>query len=113
VSTTPIRYERRLADGAVEVFGLADAAPAGQRRVFLTEVRDARGDAVTLTYDAVFRLVAVTDALGQVSTLQYGAPDDVRRLTGVTDPFGRTATFTYTAAGQLVNRTGFIGGRVV
>jgi YD repeat-containing protein len=81
----------------------------GQRRVFLTEVRDARGDAVTLTYDALFRLVAVTDALGQVSTLQYGAADDVRRLTGVTDPFGRTAAFSYTAAGQLAGITD-VGG---
>ena len=53
--------------------------------------------------------MAVTDALGQVSTLQYGAAEDVRRLTGVTDPFGRTATFAYTAAGQLASLTD-VGG---
>ena len=109
VSTTPIQLRAAAAGRRVEVFDLADSAPAGQRRVFLTEVRDARGDAVTLTYDVLFRLVAVTDALGQVSTLQYGAADDIRRLTGVTDPFGRTATFTYTAAGQLASVTD-VGG---
>ena len=45
---------------------IRDTAPPGQRRVFLTEVRDAQGSAVTLTYDAQYRLVALTDALGQV-----------------------------------------------
>ena len=105
----PIRYERRLAGGGVEVFAQADAAPAGQRRVFLTEVRDAQGQAVTLTYDAQYRLVALTDALGQVTTLSYDDAADPLRLTGVTDPFGRRASFTYTATGQLETLTDTLG----
>jgi RHS repeat-associated protein len=109
VSTDPIRYERRLADDSVEVFGLSDGAPAGQRRLFLTEVRDVRGQAVTLTYDAQFRLVALTDAVGQVTTLEYGWPDDPLLLTHITDPFGRTATLTYTPAGQLARITDVLG----
>jgi RHS repeat-associated protein len=108
-STDPIRYERELPDGSVEVFGLADAAPVGQRRVFLTQVRDPQGHAVTLTYDAQYRIVAITDALGQVSTVQYESAGDTRRITGFTDPFGRTATLTYHPAGQLASITD-VGG---
>ncbi|MCL4845398.1 MAG: hypothetical protein KJ066_02575 [Acidobacteria bacterium] len=109
VSADPIRYERRHPDGGVDIYALADAAPVGQRRVFLTEVRDARGHAATLTYDAAYRIVAITDALGQVSVLAYDAPEDPRRLTGVTDPFGRRATLTYTPTGQLAAITD-VGG---
>ena len=109
VSTTPIRYERRLADGGVEVYAVADPAPAGERRIFLSEVRDARGHAVSLTYDADYRLVALTDAIGQVSTLHYDASEAPRLVTGVTDPFSRTATFGYNATGQLTTITDTLG----
>jgi YD repeat-containing protein len=109
VSTAPIRYERRLPDGGVEVYGLPDAAPVGQRRVFLTEVRDPHGAALTLTYDAQYRLVALTDALGQVTTLTYGWGADPLKITVVTDPFGRTAQFSYTPDGQLASITDVLG----
>ena len=109
VSTTPIRYERQLADGGIEIYGVSDAAPAGERRVFLSEVRDARGHAVTLTYDADFRLVALTDALGQVTTLSYERAETPRQITRVTDPFGRAAAFAYNAASQLTAITDTIG----
>ncbi|MBL8139671.1 MAG: hypothetical protein JNM38_01070, partial [Acidobacteria bacterium] len=100
-STDPVRYERRLPDGGVEVYGLADTAPAGERRVFLTEIRDAAGLSAMLTYDSQYRLVAVTDALGQVSTLRYDLPADPLKITAFTDPFGRTATLQYSTRGQL------------
>jgi YD repeat-containing protein len=109
VSADPIQYERRMPDGTIEVYGLADAAPAGSRRVFLTAVRDAHGATVALTYDSQFRLVALTDALGQVTTLGYTHASDPLLITRVTDPFGRTATFTYTAAGQLATITDVMG----
>ena len=37
--------------------------------MFLTRIVDAQGNALTLTYDSSLRLVAVTDAMGQVTTL--------------------------------------------
>jgi RHS repeat-associated protein len=108
-STSPIRYERRLADGGVHVFGQADGAPAGQRRVFLTEIRDPQGHTLQFTYDSQLRLAALTDALGQVTTLSYEVGSDPLKVTKVTDPFGRFASFGYNASGRLESITDVIG----
>ena len=108
-STSPIQFERRLTDGSVEVYGQSDGGPVGHRRVFLTQLIDPQGQAVTLTYDAQMRLVALTDALGQVTTVAYEVPSDALKITSVTDPFGRRAMLTYTAAGQLASITDIIG----
>ena len=108
VSTTPIRYERQLGDGSVEVFGQPDGAATFPRKVFLTAVRDPQGNALTFTYDSTLRLVSVADALGQVTTLLYENGDPLR-ITRVTDPFGRTATFTYDGSGRLQSITDLLG----
>jgi len=110
VSPDPVRYERRLPDGTVEVFAQADR-PAGQpnRRIFLTEVIDPQGHAVTLTYDSSLRLVAIADALGQVTTLEYLDSAEPLRITRVTDPFGRAAVLTYDSAGRLATATDVAG----
>ena len=111
VSTTDTpRYERRLPDGTVEVFTLGDR-PASQpnRRIFLTEVIDPQGHSVDLTYDSSFRLVSVTDAIGQVTTFQYLDSAHPLRITKVTDPFGRYATMTYDALGRLATVTDAVG----
>jgi YD repeat-containing protein len=69
VSHDPPHYERRLVDGTVEVYELADrAASLPARRIFLTELIDPQGHTITYSYDSSFRLTAVTDALGQVTT---------------------------------------------
>jgi RHS repeat-associated protein len=109
VSTTPIRYERRLRDGATEVFALSDGVITAGRRVYLTDVIDPQGLALHLTYDAGLRLVAVTDATGLVTTLAYDLPSDPTKITQVTDPFGRFATLTYNPAGQLASITDVLG----
>jgi YD repeat-containing protein len=108
-STSPLRYERRLTDGTVEVYAQPDGGPAGQQRVFLTQIIDPRGQALTFTWDAQFRLVAVTDAIGQVTTLTYAHATDPLKITKVTDPFGRQAMLTYTPSGQLASITDVIG----
>jgi RHS repeat-associated protein len=108
-STSPIRYERRLLDGAVEVFAQPDGAATFPRRIFMTEWHDALGNAMTFTYDSSLRLVAVTDAIGQVTTLSYGLSSDPLKITQVTDPFGRSATFDYNYAGRLIRITDVIG----
>lgn len=106
-SSSPVRYEHRMADGSVEVFAQSDGAATAPRRVFLTEVRDPLNQSMTFTYDASLRLVAVTDALGQVSTIAYEDADPLK-ITKVTDPFGRFATFQYTG-GKLTRITDVIG----
>ena len=109
VSASPIRYERRLPDGTMEAFTASDAGPVGQRRIFLTQIVDPQGQAVTLTWDGQMRLVAISDAIGQVTTLSYADLANPLRITTITDPFGRTATFTYNVAGQLASITDVLG----
>jgi YD repeat-containing protein len=100
-SSAPIVYQRRLPDGSLEEFAQPEGSLVYPRKVFLTRLVDAAGNAVQFTYDASLRLVAVTDAIGQVTTLDYGLAEDALKVTRVTDPFGRYAQFEYTA-GRLV-----------
>jgi RHS repeat-associated protein len=110
VSHDPARYERRLRDGSVEVFTLADrAASLPARQIFLTEAIDPQGHTVSYTYDSSFRLVGVTDALGQVTTFAYEHGTDANLLTKVTDPFGRFATLGYDGQGRLNSITDAAG----
>ncbi len=50
----------------------------------------------------------MTDALGQVTTLDYSNADPLL-VTKVTDPFGRFATLTYDASGRLDSVTDMAG----
>jgi YD repeat-containing protein len=50
-------------------------------------------------------MVAITDAIGQVTTLAYAHGADPLLLTTVTDPFGRVASLGYDAAGRLASIT--------
>jgi RHS repeat-associated protein len=108
VNDSPVRYERRLADGSVEVYTVSDGAPVGQRRVLMSALTDPLGQTLSLTWDSQARLVAITDALGQVTTIAYEHADSLK-ITRITDPFGRFATFTYNAAGQLASITDVVG----
>ncbi len=100
-------YERRFPDGSKEIFSQPDGSRVS-RRVFLTEIVDPAGSAVKLTYDSNMRVVAVTDALAQVTTLSYEMPGDPLKITKVTDPFGRSATFWYDVQGHLTRVTDVI-----
>jgi RHS repeat-associated protein len=108
-SSSPIRYERQLSDGSKEIYSQPDAAGAFPRKVFLTSFADPMGNTVQLTYDQDFRLVALSDAIQQVTTLSYNDPSDPFRITSVTDPFGRSASFQYNWAGELSQITDVIG----
>ncbi len=79
------------------------------RRTFLTQLRDPQGQTLSFTYDAQLRLIAVTDAIGQVTALTYAHATDPLKITQVTDPFGRSATLAYDAAGRLAAVTDVIG----
>jgi RHS repeat-associated protein len=109
VEVSATDYERRAMDGSKMVFALAD--PSG--RLYLTQNVDRYGNAVTMTYDSNFRLVSVTDAIGQVTTLTYGSNTvgnaQFYLITKVTDPFGRYASFSYNSSNQLSQITDEIG----
>jgi YD repeat-containing protein len=92
-------------DGAKKIFGQSDGSVGTSRKIFLTQAIDPFGNAVALTYDAGLRLVAITDAIGQVTALTYGN----YKITRVTDPFGRFADFAYDSLGRLTNITDVIG----
>lgn len=110
VSHDPPHYERHLPDGTVEVFELADrAASLPARRIFLTEVVDPQGHATTYTYDSNFRVIAISDALGQVTEFEYTHSNNPDLLTKVIDPFGRFATLTYDGSGRLATVTDVAG----
>lgn len=109
VKTGTNLYEKRFPDGSKQIFSLSDGAAVYPRNIFMTQSVDAHGNALTYTYDASFRIVAVTDALGQVTTLTYGLSGDPLKITKVTDPFGRYTTLEYNGASQLWKITDTVG----
>ena len=109
-SVSPVRYERRLANGAIEVFEQADGAYTMPRRVFMTQSIDPQGNRLRFNYDSQLRLASVADAINQVTTLSYGHGTDKRKITKVTDPFGRSARLDYSGT-KLVGLTDTIGVR--
>ncbi len=109
VRTSPTSYELQSADGWKRVFSQSDGSTGTSRKIFLKKIIDPSGNAVELTYDNSFRIVALKDALGQVTTLAYTHPSDIYKITKVTDPFGRFATFDYDASARLIRITDAIG----
>jgi RHS repeat-associated protein len=97
-------FTRRMRDGSSEQFNLAVG-----NQFFMTAVVDRFGNKVSLHYDSQMRIVALSDAIGQVSTLTYGLASDPLKVTRITDPFGRSASFTYNASGQLSSITDTLG----
>jgi RHS repeat-associated protein len=109
IRTSANSYEMISRDGSRKIFGKSDEGIA-TRRCFLTQIIDPMGNKVTLTYDDDnMRIVAITDAIGQVTKLEYGNAADIFKITKVTDPFGRSATFEYNLSNQLVKITDVIG----
>ena len=93
VRTTDGDYERRLADGTIEIF---DEFYLG--KVWLGKIRHPNGSETDYIYDRTqthFRLGQIKDADGQISTFHYEAPGWRHLITKITDPLGRTAVFGY------------------
>jgi YD repeat-containing protein len=108
-SASPVRYELRKADGSKQVFSHSDGSTASPRRVFLTQVVDSVGNALSLTYDNNHRLVQLTDAIGRNTTLQYNNAGNSLLITDIYDPFGRHAQIGYDASARLNSITDVIG----
>ena len=105
---TPIGYEMLSRDGTIKIFSHSHGSSGTERKIFLTQLIDPFGNTVSLTYDASRRIVAITDAIGQVTTISYEDPD-IHKITKVTDPFGRFATFKYDASNRLYKIIDVIG----
>ncbi len=111
VRTSASTYEKRFPNGSKQVFALSDGVTAAPRRIFMTHWVDPAGSAVAVGYDSTFRIITLTDALGQVTTISYELGNDPFKITKVTEPFqtGRYATFGYNSNGQLETITDEIG----
>jgi RHS repeat-associated protein len=107
--TTPNSYVLLFPDGSQNIFAQPTAVNGLSRNVFLTEVVDPQGNSVHISYDNQFRVIALTDAIGQVTVFSYTDAIDPLKITRVTDPFGRLATFQYDAQGMLSQITDCIG----
>ena len=83
-------FELRFPDDTVYVYQIPPGT--GSQQPFLTEIRDAHGQQVSLAYDSNVRLTTITDAQGLVTTLSYSA---FGLVTNVADPFGCNASFEY------------------
>jgi RHS repeat-associated protein len=108
-SDTPIIYRRFLPDGTVETYSQSDGATTYPRRIFLTQIADPAGNAVTLNYDNQLRLTSLTDATGRNTSFSYELPDNPLLVTRITDPFDRSAQIAYDTDGRLSQITDIIG----
>ncbi|NOQ78113.1 MAG: RHS repeat protein, partial [Gammaproteobacteria bacterium] len=104
VRVTSTNYERRMPDGSQYIYSASDGQQSYPRRIFLSQIRDAAGNAVTLHYDDQNRLIRLTDAIGQETLFDYKNADPLK-ITHVTDPFGRTADIHYDTSGRLISIT--------
>jgi len=110
-ATGAMTFERVYPDGSKEVFakddGVIVTGGTMQKKAFLTQIVDPSGNALTFGYDANLRMTTITDAVGQVTTIQYDPtalisdPAKFYRIANVVDPFGRTGNFTYDTSGRL------------
>lgn len=107
--TSSSSYDMELPDGSIYTFNLSQVNNGLSRRIFLTQIADPQGNALRIRYDARFRVISVTDSIGQATLLSYENSTDSRKITQVTDPFGRFATFNYDSQGRLVRIVDSIG----
>jgi RHS repeat-associated protein len=90
-------YTRTLPDGTVQKFNQADSSTP--KNIFMTQMIDPQGNSVSITYDTHFRITAITDSLGQVTTITYltnsGTGANLYKIATITDPFSRSINLTY------------------
>ncbi|HJQ56663.1 MAG TPA: peptidase C39, partial [Vineibacter sp.] len=109
VSQSPITYQRLKRDGGKEIYAQSDGSTGYPRNIFLSQVIDPQGNAVTLNYDGQRRLTSLTDATGRQTTFAYELSAQPLLVTKITDPFGRSAVLAYDGYGRLYSITDVIG----
>jgi YD repeat-containing protein len=108
-SQAPVTYQRQLPDGSIEVYAQSDGSTSYPRNVFLSQIIDPQGNALTLTYDSQMRLISLTDATGRQTTFTYGLSGEPLLVTQISDPFGRSANLAYDGSGRLSAITDVLG----
>jgi YD repeat-containing protein len=93
-------YELSFPDGSVYVYSIPGGTTSQQP--FLTAIRDAYGNTLSLAYNSNIQLTIITTASGDVFTLGYNSSGLV---TNVADAFGRNATFQYDTNKNLIQIT--------
>ena len=109
VSTAPVVYERRFANGGKEVYAASNGTASYPRRIFLSRIVDPQGNALSLEYDPSMRLTEVRDELGQATRFSYEEAANPLLVSRIIDPFGRTALFSYDGMGRLEAITDAVG----
>jgi RHS repeat-associated protein len=76
---------------------------------YLTSITDPNGNTVTLTLNPSqpLQITQITDAVGRSLNLSY---DSFNRITSITDPIGRTVQYSYNGQGTLATVTDPGGG---
>jgi RHS repeat-associated protein len=83
-------------DGRLDSYIARPSAGGGQPTLFyLNRSYAPSGQYIQFSYDAQYRLIGVTDTLGQVTTVGYELSTDPLKMTTITDPFGRQSLITY------------------
>jgi RHS repeat-associated protein len=107
VRTGTNSYEIRYPDGSKKIFDQPDNSVGTARKIFMSAVVDATGNAATIQFASPGKITSITDAIGQKTQFFYDLPMTNEFihpsvawvppfiLTRVVDPFGRTATFFY------------------
>jgi len=107
VRTGTNSYEIRYPDGSKQLFDQPDNSVGTARKIFMSAVVDAAGNAATVQFDQPGRIASITDAIGQKTRFFYERPLTNEFIhpsvawvppfivTRVVDPFGRTARFDY------------------
>jgi len=102
-------WQKQYPGGEVETFGQSD----GAGDFFLTQITDPQGNSLALNYDSHMRLVSLTDAIGQQTSISYVSNtvgnSEFYYIAQVTDPFGRSAQFSYDGSGRLQQITDILG----
>ncbi len=81
----------------------------GGREAFLTAITDPNGNTISLVLNPSqpLQITQITDAVGRSLNLTY---DGFNRITQISDPIGRTVQYTYNSQGTLATVTDPAGG---
>jgi RHS repeat-associated protein len=99
-------YTLRWKDGSLFTFHTI----GGPLLAFLTAITDANGNAITLLHgnsNAPVQITQISDAIGRTLNLTY---DNFSRILSIADPIGRTVQYTYNSQGTLATVTDPAGG---
>jgi RHS repeat-associated protein len=102
-------YTLTFADGSINTYAASNGATTYPRILFLTSMADRYGNALTFTYDSMYRLTSIKDATARSTTFSYTNSSFPLQVTKVTDPFKRSASLAYDSTGRLTQITDVLG----